>query len=417
MSEVRNNMSEFEQNWPVVADLREHQRYAQTGLDTIHDQLVLPEDGRWDIAYGGLVMGSPNTAVLAEGDPGTGKTEFGNIVLGETVRVDVASTDTPETLEGYIRPTDGEYNPGKMTLDEESLRLFLNEVSHLRDTGPLHKYWDGKSLTINGREVSLENISTYMTTNFADGRRAKELDPALRSRAAISILAGDNTAEIAESIHSIDTGKHRNVRNQHGLLPHAKTRQDIREKLEGAYPTDRQSGMYITRVVQNLNESGLISPITLSDKRISSGWQQAERARRLLDGGSGETRIKPTDLSKVAALALGSVATMTAAAGSEFQEKLGKINRLSPLEKAVITRRAIAAVAFKTVVDMGDFVERGNDERMARFMDTRSYASVAETDQLNGLIIDHLNDHNQQTTESERDDAKKSRGLFRRRSS
>jgi hypothetical protein len=411
MSEV--NMSEFERQWPISEDLRAHELYAQMGLSVINDRLILPGDGRWGVGYGDLVQGG---AVISEGDPGSGKTEFGNVVMSEAGRVDIASTDTAETLEGYNRPTDGEYNPGKMDLDGEDTRLFLNELSHLRDTGPLHKYWDGERLVVNGRAVDLENMPIYATTNFADGRRAKELDAALRSRFDISILAGDNVDQVAQSLQSVDMGRQKKSSQANGLLPPQKSRQQIREGLQQQYPLDRKAGEYITHVIQNLNNLGVTQPINPSDARIGRGWQQAERARRLVEGSrGGEVAIKPEDLFRVASLALGSIATLSSEAGGYFQEKLGKIDRLSPLEKAVITRRTIAAVAFTSVLDMDTFVKKGSEEKMVRGMDERSYASSPQSDTINEAIVTRMHGSEKSVEQEAKSHDKKSRSFFERR--
>ncbi|CAN5620526.1 hypothetical protein BH23PAT2_BH23PAT2_06820 [soil metagenome] len=416
MSEI--NMSEFEQQWPISWNLRDHERYTRIGLEAIRYRLILPEDGRWDIAYGGLVMGSGETSVLAEGEPGSGKTEFGNIVMGESVRIDIASTDTSETLEGYTRPTDGEYNLGKMGLKEENVRLFLNEISHLRDTGPLHKYWDGESLNINGEIVDTGNVSTYATTNFADGRRAKELDSALRSRFGISVLAGDNVDQVARAIQSVDIGRQNKANHENGLLPPVKSRQQIREGLQERYPLDRKAGEYITHVIEGMNNLGITQPINPSDARIGRGWQQAERARRLVEGSqAGEVAIKPEDLFRVASLALGSIATLSSEAGGYFQEKLGKIDRLSPLEKAVITRRTIAAVAFMSVLDMNTFVKKDSEENMVRSMNERSYAYSPQSGTINEAIVTRMHGSKKPVEqEAKKSHDEKSRGFFKRRS-
>ncbi|MEI7632080.1 MAG: hypothetical protein WCJ60_02040 [bacterium] len=383
-------MNEFEKSWPISDDIRQFERHAAQGLAIIENQLILPADGRWDVAYGSLVQGGLASTVHAEGDPGTGKTQFGNIVMGEQNRTDIAATDTVETLEGYYRPTDGKLNVGKMHINPNDVRLFLNEISHLRDTGPLHKYWDANEIDINGAIYDLSNASTYLTSNFKDGARSKDLDTALRSRIGVSVLAGDNTSAIAGLIQGKDLGKVKDTVSNVGLLPPSKTRQQIRELLSARYPLGRSSGEYMTNVLSSLNNTGLFVPITLTDSRIGQGWQQAVRAKRLVEGSSQkEVQIKNEDLAIVAALALGSVAVLNNSGNALFQEHTAKLDRLSPIEKAVIARRFIAAVAFKSVIDMGDF-KNGDISGMTKFMQKRSYANIPNHDQIDGIIIDQL---------------------------
>lgn len=416
MSKEVQHMSEFERNWAANGDMPEHYRNVQDGLQEIRNRLILPEDGRWEIAYGALVMGGSEASVLSEGDPGSGKTAFGNIVLGETVRVDIASTDVGETIDGYKRPTDGQLNEGKLSLDD-SAKMFLNEISHLRDTGPLHKYWDSKTLTVNEHLHDIENASIYATTNFPDGRRAKELDSALRSRFGIAVLAGDNVDDIAGQLQGRDLFQVRSQEDGGGLLPPAKARKHIRENLQSQHRLDRQSGDYMADVVKNLNNSGIVQPINAGDARIGQGWQQAERARRLVEGSTGqETAIRPEDLAGVAALALGSAVVLSNKANAEFQDKLGKLDRLSPLEKAVITRRAIAAVAFETVLEQKDFVRKGEEDKIANFMDKRSFASTADSDAINGVITEAIRGNKAQSNADDGANHGNKRKKSRRRS-
>ncbi len=413
MSEL--SMSEFEQSWAEApqGDMHKHIEMTQAGVAALRDRLILPEDNRWEIAYGALTMGGAETAVLAEGDPGSGKTAFGNIVVGERERVDIASTDFAETIDGYV--LNGVFNPGKLSLNGMA-KLYFNEISHLKDTGPLHKYWDGKSLIVNGEAHDLSNASIYATTNFANGRRSKELDDALRSRFGVSVLAGDNAGQIARELQGRDMARSTTSEEVGGLLPPPKARQHIREKLQSQYRLDRQAGAYMASVIENLNETGLVLPISLSDSRIGQGWQQAERARRLVEGASdAEIMIKAEDLSRVAALALGSVALISSAGSAKMQETLGKETRLTPMEKAVLTRRTIAAVAFKTMLEAADIPQRGEEEKTKRFMNRRSYTHSENTDQINDVVLRTISNSNETSQKGDQDDRPR-RKLFGRRS-
>lgn len=378
--------SDFEQNWPVSQDITDHTRYAQGGVSEIEQRLILPEDARWQIAYGALVQGGSASAVLAEGEPGAGKTAFGNIVIGGQYRTDIASTDTPETLEGYLRPTDGKFNAGKMPLNEADARLFLNEISHLRDTGPLHKYWDDGSLVINGRTVDLENAPMYATTNFSDGGRVKKLDSAIRSRVGLTVLAGDNAEAIAHAIQGNDLGQQNDTR-QTGLVPGSKERAFIQSELMRRNPLARSAGAFMAESLKQLNASGLFAPINTSDARIGQGWQQAVRAQRFIEGGEGQ--IKPIDLKNVAALALGSVMTLSQKGASEFMDRMGKMDSLTPLEKAVIARRVGSLIVYEAYLASDpDAALNVKDSLREQHMNMYSYANSNQADTINGMAMD-----------------------------
>lgn len=387
MSERDFTPSEFEQNWPVSDRLSDHEKYVGQGLDILHSELELPVDGRWDVAYAALTMGDPKAAVLAEGDPGTGKTQFGNVVLGEQYRTDIASTDTAETLEGYQNPINEDgFIPGKMPLREDDPRFFLNEISHVRDTGPMHKYWDGGVLYIDGHTYSLDGAPVYATTNFADGRRAKDLDDALRSRMGVTVLAGDNMKTISPLVQGRDLAASAHSQ-QKGILPGIEQRRVIREQLLRQNPLDKSAGAYMASVIEGLNGTGLLMPISGADARIGQGWQQAVRALRLAERRANhDEAITPEDLSVVAALALGSVAILGQHGRAVFEQGLSKVDSLSNIEKAVAARRVVSAVAHKTVHDMRDY-GAPTEEKTAQFMDKRSYAEIEESDVLNGVVL------------------------------
>lgn len=410
-------MSETLREWPISGRLEDYNPTVQDVVAVVNEKLILPDDERWNIALGALIMGGSSASVLAEGEPGTGKTRFGNIVMGEDSRVDIVSTDTAETLDGHKRVTDGEFNEGKIPFSEEDVILFLNEISHLRDTGPLHRLWDGKTVSIGGESYDMSNVAYYATTNFADGVRAKKLDGALRSRFGLSILAGDMAADIAPSIQGVDLARDQSEGAEAGLLPPPKVRGEIRDNLQIKYRLTRNAGAYITEVVSNLNTTGLLTPINITDARIGQGWQQTERARRLVDGPSGkESAIKPEDLSKVAALALGSITALSSTGSAEFQERLGKLDRFTPLEKAILVRRIIAGIANKTVIDMGDYgvLDEG---RMSQFMDRRSYALTGEADEINGSVIEAVLERASTDKKERQDGSKRTRNWLGRRSS
>lgn len=343
-------MSAFEQNWPVTSDLAEQEQYIASGVSILRDRLILPEDNRWEIAYGLLAMGGKDAAVLVEGDPGTGKTDGGNNIIGDAYRLDIASDDRAASIEGYVSPTNSkDWIPGKLNLNSNDIRIFLNEVGHLGNTGPLHKYWDGDEVFLGGHKVDVSNAVLYSTTNFPDGRRTKSLDPAFRSRQAVVILSGDSGAEIAPKIHGHDIRSEYNggVKPENGLLPSPELRRALREQVVRANPLSNEAGAYVSSVIDNLNCTGMLAPIGLTDARMSRGWQQVVRARRLVNGTAhkGEV-ISAYDLMNVAPLALGSVALLSNQGSAVFEERLGYIERPSAHDRAVFARRLIAATAF-----------------------------------------------------------------------
>ena len=279
----------------------------------------------------------------------------------------------------------------------------------------MHKYWDGKTASTNGSSHDLENVAIYATTNFADGKRAKFIDSALRSRFGITVLAGDNAGEVARALQGQDIADTRKAEAaKGGLLPPTKARKAIRETLETRHRLSRQAKEYITDTIENINDTELLLPISLSDRRISQGWQQAVRANRLVEGGiENVTPIKPEDLAKVAALSLGGLTSLNNATRSELQEQLGTM-KLSSIEQAIIVRRAISAVAFRSVLQQKDFVKQGEDERIGHFMDNYAYAQ-APNGRINDVVVSQLDKSGSGNTQKAGDHGKKSR-IFGRRS-
>ena len=345
-------MSRFEQNWPTEpADLTlEAQRgYIQDGLTIIRSRLILPEDDRWDIAYGMLVQGGGQNSVIAQGDPGTGKTEFGNIVLDASHRVDIDAGDRAASLEGYVNPINrNEWIPGKVNLDTKDTRFFLNEVGHLGNTGPLHKYWDGEKFYLAGNPIDTSDAVFYSTTNYPDMRRTKELDDAFRDRQGILVVTGDATPETVVKILGREGRS-----GETGLLPSPRLRRFIRETMVEAAPVAPSSAVYMHKVVERINQSGLVSPNVSASGRLGSGWRQAVRASRLVDDKKELFGvISDEELMRVAPLALGAIATLGNQGSAIMEERLGYIDRPTAHERAVFRNRVVAAAAFAVYHEM-----------------------------------------------------------------
>ncbi len=383
-------MSTFRENWPTSAPMSGHIEYMQGGLEVINDRLLLPGDGRWDIAYGSLVMGGQDGAVFAEGQPGAGKTAFGNIVMGEGNRVDIAATDTVQELEGFESQVTHQRLKPKLILDSADVRLFLNELSHLRDTGPIHKYWDGEELLIGNETFPLVDASIYATANFPDGHRSKKIDGALRSRMAISVLAGDNGKDTAAILHGMTDHTPMDEQYRDGLLPSAKVRGAIRAEMQTKGPMDAKSGQFVANVLDAINKNPLLQGVDLNDRRTSLGWAQAVRASRLVGGERLIGAISPEELLRVTGLALGSVAALSSVGTRELRTSN---EPMSKLEAAVLARRMVAGIAMREYIDM-DIVrklKKGEmDGAVGEFMQAGSYASLVDNTRTDELMVANI---------------------------
>lgn len=361
-------MSEFSKQWPTSDNFGEHVRATQEAIEQIESQLFLPEDNRVQLAFGALAMGRKEGAVLAEGNPGTGKSEFGNIVFGEQSVTNVQPTDTVETLLGYRRPTDGEFNPGTMVIDAEDPAIMLDEVAHLGNTGPLHDLWNGQSIHLpNGDVIDTRNMPVYATANFYDGRRNKELDTAFRSRFGLGVLFGDDES-IARQIHGRDMGKISERHAHDGILPSLAGRAALAGMLERQFPIQsKEFGLYVEKVLKKLNTVDAIRDILVTDSRTSQGWQVATRAQVLVDGGKSDKEVflNTEDYSRVAALALGASVSLSPVGRARLSNAMNNGNRATALDAQIAARRIVAGVAYDVTADMKDFHRVDEDKRLS----------------------------------------------------
>lgn len=389
--------STFEQNWPRVLDgltineqLEAQQSRVQEGLSIIKDSLILPDDDRWDIAYASLLQGSGDGAVYAEGDPGTGKTRFGDVVFGPGYRIDIDSADRAASIEGYVNPINrNEWIPGKANFDseEDDYRIFLNEIPHVGDnTGTLHKFWDGDGFVLAGRAIDTSDAVFYSTGNYPNGRRNKELDDAFRDRQGIYVLAGDNNREVIASILGRDEVS-RGRAHETGLLPPPVLRRFIREAMIDSAPGAPESGVYMRNVIERINQSGLVSPNISASGRIGKGWRHAVRANRLIDGKANlGSVITDEELMRVAPLAIGALAIVGNLGSAVMEERLGYIDRPSAHAKAIFKMRLIGAAAFSVFHEMhptltGDgkkIADMANELNLHAHLQRYSYANAPD---------------------------------------
>lgn len=410
-------MSEFSKQWPTSDNFGEHVRATQEAIEQIESQLFLPEDNRVQLAFGALAMGRKEGAVLAEGNPGTGKSEFGNIVFGEQSVTNVQPTDTVETLLGYRRPTDGEFNPGTMVIDTEDPAIMLDEVAHLGNTGPLHDLWNGQSIHLpNGDVIDTRNMPVYATANFYDGRRNKELDTAFRSRFGLGVLFGDDES-IARQIHGRDMGKISERHAHDGILPSLAGRAALAGMLERQFPIQsKEFGLYVEKVLKKLNTVDAIRDILVTDSRTSQGWQVATRAQVLVDGGKSDKEVflNTEDYSRVAALALGASVSLSPVGRARLSNAMNNGNRATALDAQIAARRIVAGVAYDVTADMKDF-DRVDEDKRSEFIDRYAYAQHENSDVMDEFVAESLAPKNGKTEEKQ--DVQKPRGIFRRRSS
>ncbi|MCA9344805.1 hypothetical protein KC946_03125 [Candidatus Saccharibacteria bacterium] len=410
--------SEYSNNWPVETSLYEHGRFIEGGLSHLEANMQLPPDGRLQFAYGLIAIGGLSSAVLAEGVPGAGKTRFGNLVAGSEVRVDIENTDTEDTLFGYPNPINkAERIDGKFDLSGENPVVYANEISHMGNTGPLHRLWDADEVEVNGQMVPMANAAIYATSNFPNSQRVHKLDDAIRSRFAIEVLFGDASSDFARTLHGRDIGTTTNQGelNTESILPNAKARADLRKGVLEAYTLNQSEfGGYVTDVIEEINgRSDLFQPISNTDKRLSDGWQQAVRAQLLVERAA-PTIIGAQEAAKVASLVLPTVVTLSQSAKAELKSRLG-VAKIDPLTEAITRRRLLADLAFRVEDSTRSFPVQDIQQRRDNFRDKYSFASAdGQTDKIDEFIERVMNKKLDEVT-SDESSTPRTRSFFRRR--
>jgi hypothetical protein len=350
------------------ASLEEQSAYLVFAMGAIHSRMILNKDGRFDVGLGLLLSGGGQqmSTLQAAGDGGTGKTTWGNLVMGESRRIDIESSFTAADIFGYPSlMTPDEYVKGKLSKGYNGdPAYFFNEMGHMRNTGNLHRLWDGRELEVEGRAIEIAGAAIYMATNFPDGNRVHKQDEQWRSRITAEVVSGDHDRATA-----VELNKEQEHDRASGdaslslapLLPDRSRRAAINELLVDRYSAGQQDGEqiaeYIVKVLEQLNGTGLIAPLSVTDSRVRQSLYAAARARKWVDAAMNAAKnggfieraaITPADIAKVAAFTLPiKSAGLTRVAKDAFLEATEDLPR--PLERAIAVRRYIAATAFRVL--------------------------------------------------------------------
>jgi hypothetical protein len=374
----------LQDQWPEAgAGLDEHLEYIKRGIEVIESNMILPQDERFQIAYTLLASGrGQKSSVLALGEPGSGKTTFGDTMFGVQNRVEINPQDTVETLYGYpnpIKPT--EYVPGSLVTLTQDQIAYINEVPHMANTAPLHRIWDSKSIVINGVETYIDAAAIYGTGNFPDsGPRNHKTDEALRSRVTVLMLTGDHDEARAKKIQGFNALRDKDT-TLHPILPKADVRRSIAAQVAQRHPMDRlneRTGDYIVDLVNNLNASKLVLPINIGDARIGEAMHDTARAHMFLkqekDRKGNFLAIDVRDLARVAALVMPTVVTLSNVANNRLLESAGG-RRPNNMEEAIAVRRMISRIALTTYYSSTRETPEDRKKYIAEDVEKYSYAN------------------------------------------
>lgn len=358
-------MSNFEaQQWQPSADLAYHRANFEQAVSHVEDQSYMyPDDGRMHTAQALLSMRGKGTSVHVTGTAGAGKTFAGDVMVGEENRVTIEPTDTNESLTGFRNPIDADQMiPGRVQTDAEDPRFYFNEIAQLRNTGPLHAFWDGEFVVVNGQQLPLRDALWYATSNFPDDRRNHAMDGAMKSRQAVEILAGDTSREHNARIHGRDLGVlGGSVRDTRGVVPGAETSRSLRETLGNLYPLDSEYELFVADALEAIEGNRLLSIIdsNKADSRLSEGWQQTVRAMRLAKRHTGVVdsieitgELLPVNnwaATVASALVLPTQVELSQQGRAHLRDLLD-VPVVRPLEEAIALRHALAAVCFNLYV-------------------------------------------------------------------
>ncbi len=385
--------SEITSNWPTEASINIHRESFYDGAQYLEANMLTPQDKRLRIVLGVLCISGLDSAVLAIGEAGHGKTRFGNIVLGSDSRVELQNNNTEETLFGFPNPTEAEERiAGKIIVDPEDPRFYLNEISHLRNTGPLHRMWDDNVVRVGDQFVPVTNASIYATSNFPDSRRVNDLDGAMRSRFGVEVLFGDVSKETASQLADRGVSRPRPEGEvmESGIIPNAKAREDLRKRVNEAYGLyDGNLGGYMVEVMDRINKNPSFSDVSLGDARMHQAWYQTIGALKFVSGHEVGSRATVEDASKVAALVLPTLVSLSGEGKNALRSRLGGLPKLDPVTEAVARRRMIASIAHKVAQDDEGYYSRGNQDGMrALFRDKFSFAGDSSNDALIDAFIE-----------------------------
>lgn len=352
-------MSEgLQARWQPSGDLQGHMDHAQEALAVMQNQVILPADHRWQLAYSLLATGrGQDSGVMALGTFGTVKTTMGNLMLGADQRISLNGTDTEATLFGHMHPNptaDGpRYVHGKFkVVQPHNPAFYLNELTHMRNQKPVQQLWDGEELVMpaaDGSEeerIDLQDAVYYITSNYPNGRDVFRLSQSVQSRIGAEVLTGDVDDITARRIQSVEGVSFADA----PILPSAEVRRELSEMVTEAYPNpvDRDgvtvTGNFTVDLVTQLNESGLVTPISPADARLGKALASASRAYLFAHREAEGTEITPMVVARVAALVLPTVVRLSSTAEGNISDYLER--NVGDLDKAIAARRLIAREAF-----------------------------------------------------------------------
>ena len=387
----------IQDQWQPSGDLQEHMDHAQEALAVMQSEVVLPaDDYRWQLAYGLMATGrGQDSGVMAMGTFGSVKTTMGNLMIGPEQRVSITSTDTESTLFGHDHPNptpdSDKFITGKFkVVDPANPAFYLNELTHMRNQKAVQQLWDGEELVVPTNNshvdrINLQDAVYYMTSNYPNGQDVFRLSSSVQSRVGAEVLTGDVDDETARKIQSSPRVNFA----QAPLLPSAAVRRELAELVEEAYPDPESSigtvtGNFTVDLINRLNDSGLVAPISLADARIGKALAATTRAYMFVHRNKEGTEITPLTVARVAALAMPTVTRLSGVAEGNMSDYLER--NVGDLDKAIAVRRLIAREAFRVAfsrlaeddaaaekggaavsVQSPEAIERLVDERAAKF--------------------------------------------------
>lgn len=342
---------ELRELWEASDDLGYHQAMSCKADTVVERDLILPGDSRFRIGRRMLEMGTPQGSVRTIGGPGTGKTAFGNAVMGEHRRVDIYETDTEATLFGHMDPLGvNGYIPGRLQqhgqLDPADPALYLNELPHLRNTRVFNPVWDGEYMTVGDVIIPIKRAAVYYTGNYPDGEKVHEFDETTNSRTAAEILTGDMDDAAAREIQGSGRVRKAEALLTGPTLPKAAARVALSEVVAASYTdTENVIGNFTVDLINALNNTGLVEQIPTTDARIGQALRRATGAY-LFSEGYGPRQMSPIHAARVAALVMPTATRLSPIAKDNILEYIGDDDRrVSHLEAHIALRRIVAAKA------------------------------------------------------------------------
>jgi len=386
MTEVLNQRYKglsLQEQWEVSAGTDEHLAYIAFAEAQIEGSIHGYSDNRHGLAYASLLSGGRYGSVHAIGEPGTGKTEFGDIIFGSKNRTEINANDTEASLYGHPSPVHGAQVmvPGKMPFNDDKRVAYLNEIGNLQvDPGALLPLWDASQKFINGQMRDLSGLAIYSTANYPNGRRVGKMDSALVSRIGLSVLFGDIPSDQStslimglikdrrasinsrlmnsglEPISAIEEDKNDNI----PLLPGV----DVRNKIAGlkeemfSVGDSEEVASYIAGLTKEINSSGLFSSeLPVSDARLAlalidcaQSWLLLRSARQLTTERKlpSSVSLSPIHIAQIASLV---IAHRVNGLHPDITETIADNNHLDGLtntQESKIARRGIATIAIGT---------------------------------------------------------------------